>query len=172
MKKATGELTLTSTLQEVKNWLRSNFKKGCECPACGQDVKMYTRKINSSMAAGLILLHKSGIEDYFHIEEYLKNINCSSAIRGDIPKLRFWGLIERKEETREDGSNRAGYYRISEKGKSFIRGEITVPKAAYLYNNKCHGFSEDHTDIKTALGDKFDFQDLMNDDTFTGEIEL
>ena len=158
---AQQKITLTSTLQQVKDFLRGNYKDGCECPACGQHVKLYERKITSAMAYGLILLCKSGYRDFFHVEDYLKGTNCPSSIRGDISKLKYFGLIEREDKIRKDGSARAGYYRVTEKGINFVKNNTTVPKSVNLYNNKAYGFSEEHTNIQEALGQKFNYSELM-----------
>ena len=71
--------------------------------------------------------------------------------------MRFWGFIEAKTE-------RAGWWRISEKGKLFVEGKISVPRHVLIYNQVCIGFDEgDKTDIFSALNDKFSYQELMRE---------
>lgn len=150
-----------NTIKEAKDFLRENYKEGCECPACGQTVKLYKRKLNSAMAYGLILLTRCQEQGYFHIEDFLKTQECPSSIRGDIPKLRYFGLIQAMKTTETGGPAKAGYYIVTQKGRDFVDGKLTVPKSVNLYNNKQYGFSEDHVNIKRALGSKFNYNELM-----------
>lgn len=154
-------LPLDTSLEEVKSHLKANFSEGCECPACGQNVKLYERKITSAMAYGLILLIKSNKVGYFHIEDYLKGEDCPSSIRGDMSKLRYFGLIERQDSVREDGSSRAGFYKVTDKGRMFANNQVTVPEHVNIYNNIVYGYSENHIGIERALGSKFNYNELM-----------
>src|SRR5918993_127727 len=98
-------LTEQTTLRETKNFLNENLDRGCICPACEQTCKRYTRKLTSSMAYGLYLIFKlsnSRDDQWIHIENEFKQLDVPSAIRGDLPKLRYWGLIERKESVLDD----------------------------------------------------------------------
>lgn len=140
-------------------------EEGCRCPACNQYVKLYHRKITSSMAYGLILIFRENRKNdnqYIHLWNFFKSLNIPSAIMtGDIMKLRYWGLLERKNGEREDGSNRVGFYRITEKGKEFVNGNILVPKEAKVFNSKFFGFAGDKISIKQALKSKFNYEELM-----------
>lgn len=149
------------TLKEAKEYLKSNIGEGTKCPCCGQFVKLYTRKLNSSMAYALILIYKSPFQGFFHVEDYLKSINCPSSIRGDFAKLRWWNLIEQFKGEREDGSKRVGHYRITTLGKNFTRGFCTVKESIRLYNQGFYGFSGNEIDIKRALKNKFNYNELM-----------
>lgn len=148
-------------LYKVRSYLRENFKDGSKCPACGQQVKLYPRKITSAMAYGLILLAQSDNYGFFHIEDYLKTQNCPSSIRGDIPKLRHFGLIEKQEGVKEDGNKRNGLYRVTERGRMFVKKQTTVQSHVNLYNNTVCGFSETYIDIEDALTKKFNYSELM-----------
>jgi len=159
------------TVGEAKAYLRKNINEGSTCPCCQQNVKMYSRAITSAMAYAIILMHKKGDEDYFHIENYLKDMSCPPAIRGDVPKLRFWGLIEPKAEDREDGSNRNGYYRITRQGIKFVNNQLTIPSHVKIYNNKFYGYdSEKFVSITDCLKKKFNYNKLMNHEESNGKL--
>lgn len=134
---------------------------GFKCKCCGQYCKLYTRKLNSSMSAVLILLWKSGKTDYIHVENYLKSIN-KAHLRADFHKLVWWNLLERKKELREDSSPRNGFYKITGRGIAFAEGKLTVPKSVKIYNNQFQGFEGDEITIHDALGNRFNYQELMN----------
>lgn len=151
------------TLDDAKKYLRNNFEDGCKCPACGQMVKLYKRKITSSMAYGLIILSKkTSVGEYIHLLNFFKNIDYVPAgIVGDLPKLRWWGLIKESDEPKEDGNPNNGYYSLTSNGKLFVDDMISVSKYVYLYNNKVQSRSDEQVKIKEALKDKFDYSEIM-----------
>lgn len=151
------------TMKEAKAYLRENWEKGIECPCCGQFVKLYSRSITSSMAYALYLIYKNQKnDDWTHVQSYLKKLNIPAPVMsGDISKLKFWELLEVLEGERKDGSKRVGFYRVTEKGKEFIHGRISVPKHCKLYNQKFYGFSGEQIHFKDALGKNFNYDDLM-----------
>lgn len=134
--------------------------KGYKCPCCEQFVKVYCRKINSSMARVLMLIYNSGKRDFFHVENWLKEIG-KPELRADFHKLRFWSLLEKKIEDREDGSNRNGYYKLTGRGIMFAENKVTAAKNVYIFNNKVLGFNGESVNIIQALGDKFSYDELM-----------
>jgi len=154
-----------TTLKEAKDFLRKNFDEGADCPCCGQFVKLYKRKITSSMAQGLIVISKRNeVGEYFHLLTFFKNIKFTQAgIAGDLSKLRWWGLLEMQEGTREDGNPNTGYYCLTKNGKLFVGGLLKVKKYVFIYNNVVRSKSDEFTDIKECLGDKFNYDDLIWD---------
>ena len=159
---------MAMTVSEAKDELFKELAEGkhLRCPVCEQSCKRYKRKITSAMAVALIHIYryyrKHAPDDWLHVEEYLKGIQgLPASIRGDFPKLRYWSLIEACEGERPDGSKRVGYYRITKYGNAFVEGIISVQKHAYIYNNKLLMFSPDKTTIQEALGEKFDYTELM-----------
>ena len=158
-------LSLTSTLEQAKEFLRSHWgREGITCPCCNQRVQMYRRSITSAMACALILLSRRETKhgEWIHIEKFLKDIDkLPASICGDVPKLRFWGLIERKQGERDDGSTRIGCYRLTDKGRDFVNGKITCQKYAKIYNNTLFGFEGENYFIYDCLKNKFNYNELM-----------
>lgn len=169
------------TIAEGREWLAERFDEGVTCPCCDQLVKRYKRKLNSSMAYVLILLYQwernppagdyiqAGA--YVHVPSYLvwatrRNPAMAAASRGDWAKLVHWDLIETMPgQKREDGSNRAGYYKITAKGCNFVRGVEKVPAHIYLYNQEVQATPDDASvplvTIREALAEKFNYDELM-----------
>jgi len=148
-------------LSEAKSFVESHKNEGVRCPCCAQYAKRYRRKITSAMAYGLLLIHKNSQGEWLHIEEFFKNqSDIPSSIRGDISKLRHWGLLEKNYAKSEDG-NSNGLYRITSKGRAFVKGEITVPRYCYIFNDEVNGFSEEKATIQSALTDKFNYSELL-----------
>jgi len=152
-----------TTLREAKTKLRENLMKGDTCPCCNQPAKMYIRGITSSMAYGLILMAQHS-EDYIHIEDFFKGaVGVPSSIRGDIPKLRFWGLIEPKIEPADDGNPNDGSYRVTDLGRNFVNKKINVMDKVKLYNNKFFGFADNAKmiSISDAMKNKFNYEEVV-----------
>jgi hypothetical protein len=156
------ELEEIETLEDSIKYLRKHIvKKGANCPCCQQFAKIYRRSLTYSMVHALALIYKSGTKDYFHVEEYLKDVDCSSSVRGDFPKLRFWLMLKAFDGPREDGSKRNGYYKITSLGEQFLKGKIEVPSFVKIYNNKKYGESEEMINIEQAVKNKFNYRELM-----------
>lgn len=152
---------MIETLKQAKDVLKEGYEKGVACPCCDQHVKMYRRKLTSSMAWVLIMMYRDDLTEFSHIEDYLKKKDIPSGVRGDFPKLRYWVLIEKEEVKREDGSSRNGNYRLTDKGIQFVKGLIKVPKYVKIYNSKSRGYAGDDININDALGEKFNYNELM-----------
>lgn len=155
-----------NTIDEAKSYLRDNFDEGAECPVCRQRVQRYHRQITSSMAFGLLTIYiyflKHPEKRFVHVPTLAHDQQVPLAIfGGDFAKLRFWGLIESKSGDRDDGSWRNGWWGITEKGYQFIQHKILVPKGLAIFNQKPLGLEGDYISIKDALGNKFNYDQLM-----------
>lgn len=150
-------MTIT-TLKEAQEVLKNGWKdaNGVQCPCCGQKVKRYKRKLNSSMTRNLIslVLRNRVLGTHVHVSE-LADRNVT-----DFAQLRRWQLIA-ETVVDEDGKKNSGYWTPTELAKDFVYGRVVVPKYAYIYNNKTLGLSEETTTIKEALGSKFNYKELM-----------
>lgn len=153
----------STLLGEARLYLRTNIRKGVSCPCCTQRVQQYERPITSAMAYGLILLyrhykknfHPFQINTYVHLESILKETpDIPSSIRGDMSKLKYWDIIL-------PNPDQDGYYKLTDKGIAFIKGEIRVESHAILFNNKFYGFKGELVGISECLKNKFDFNKLM-----------
>lgn len=55
----------------------------------------------------------------------------------------------------------SGYWRATEKGQQFAKGEIEIPKYVFTLDNKVVGYSKDQINIYDALSKKFNYQELF-----------
>lgn len=141
-------------LGEAKQWLRDRVDDGAPCPCCGQLAKVYRRRVNSGMARSLITMwRKAGLE-WVHLPT---EIGARSREEG---KLAYWGLAEEATEKREDGG-RAGWWRVTERGRQFVLGLTTIPRYALIYDGRRLRFDGEPVTIRDALGAKFDYDQLM-----------
>ncbi|HYX22474.1 MAG TPA: hypothetical protein VFA98_16640 [Thermoanaerobaculia bacterium] len=158
-----------TTLKEAQEWLLQGVRKGVICPCCTQHAKVYSRTITNTMAYALILIERffRRANEWLHVPSYLNDLGLdpklAASIRGDWTKLRHWGLIEEKPEVRDDGSNRAGFYKITQRGVDFVHDRIQVRKFIYLYGSRVLDRPCDETiSIGDALGEKFHYRELMD----------
>jgi len=149
-------------LKEAAVWVLRMINEGeaVVCPCCNQFCKIYERKLNSQMAHFLVLMRQYYLDNRLGKRHWINTRALGSAgghkASTDGTYLTKWGLIEKK-------AGASGVYRVSDEGIAFLRGQITVPKVASIYNNRALSFSEEHTDIHAALGDKFDLHELLHD---------
>lgn len=144
-------------LEDAKDWLRMHLDEGARCPCCMQYAKVYRRKIHAAMARDLCRAYRTaGGGRLFHVRTVLGHDG------GDFAKLAYWGLIEELDATRDDGSNRAGMWRITPLGVDYIRNRIRLPKYARVYDGRCLGLDDSEVaGIIDALGTRFDYSALM-----------
>lgn len=149
---------MSTSLQQAKSYLRANFKEGCACPACGQMVKLYKRKIHYAMSRALInlyLLTRTFKErEYFHITEFL-----STGVGHDFTLFAHYDMVSLKKD--DDNKKTSGYWKINTKGKQFVENTLKVPSHILLYNNKKQGFSDTLVSISETIGERFDYNELM-----------
>jgi hypothetical protein len=146
-----------TTLREIKEYLKSNYKVGCKCPACNQNVKLHPRKLNSSMAFGLVILYKLQRIGGVKMNEEIAKLKIPSS-NIEYAKLAYWKLAEEVQGLK---GKRSGHWKITKLGIDFVRGDKTVSKTAYVYNNNCYGLSPDQVTLDKAFGTKFKYHDLL-----------
>ena len=134
------------SLREAKKHLMMNIDEGVTCPCCGQFAKVYRRKLNSGMAVALIDMYRNSGTDWFNVREITLR-------GGDYGKLAYWGLIEPGDDT--------GIWRVTARGEEFIKGMIPVSQHANVYNGKLIELEGDLISISDALGDRFNYEELM-----------
>jgi hypothetical protein len=151
-----------TTVHEAREFCRENRDSGCICPCCGQDVKMYNYKFHSSLAQcmiGLVRVFEQS-QNWVHVKDIPVPGGRASDRGGHLAKAVHWGLIEAKPN--DDSSKRtSGLWQPTQKGRDFVHGRISISKYVHLFNNTVHGFSMEITTIKQALGDKFDYAELI-----------
>lgn len=146
------------SLDDARRWLRQRLDAGVECPCCGQFAKRYRRQLNSGMALALVVFYRECGTQWGYKPDVLRGLGAAAR---DESLLRHWGLLEEATEDREDGG-RAGWWRVTPKGKAFVQGELSVRKKLVIYNNFPEGFEGRMTTVQQALGYRFRLDDLMS----------
>lgn len=154
---------MSITIAEEKQRLRQVVlvdKKSTTCACCGQHVSVYKRTINGPACSVLIIMYKFFGKEYVHVQkDFAKRGVVAPAM--DYIQLSRWGLIEPKTSERDPEAKDAGYWRVTDIGERFIKCLHTVPKHAFVYNNKTYAWSHEVVNIKQALGTKFSYEELF-----------
>jgi hypothetical protein len=147
------------TVGEAQDYCEAIAEEGAACPCCGQNVKLYRRKLYSTPARQLIMLYHARDNDcdgWLHIGE----LNAIISGGGDLAKLRHWRLVEAADE-RTPVENSAGLWRITDDGVAFVEMRRRVHKYVLLFDGRVIGFAGDEITIRDALGTAFDYAELL-----------
>lgn len=149
------------TLAQAREALRPLAADGHDCPVCRQHVKVYRRKLTKVAARAVIELYREHGLDFGHLPTVAQQRMPEVAHQGGYLVLgAHWSLIGEERHLRPD-TGRAGYWRVTPLGEQWLRGEITVPKYARLYDGRCLGLDGDLVTVDEVLGVSFDFRELM-----------
>lgn len=134
--------------------------RGGSCHCCGRYGKIYKRSLLRAMVNALIVLYNNKTDEYTHYRD--KQITDTLPSR-DFGTLVHWGLTEAQKGKKSDGNPKRGYYRITEKGRKFVQGRLSVPKHVYLYDNEMvYVHDEETVTIRDVMGKDFNYDELMS----------
>lgn len=161
---ARPRLSLDADLRSHIEWLLDHVERNVpvKCPCCKQSVTMRKRPMTNEMARVLIAMYREDPHGWVHVQS-LKHNNTPVARGGDATKLKHWGLIEGQQGVKDDGNPRNGYWRLTEAGRQFVEGRLTVPRRVHILLDTCYGKDGEAITIHDALGEGFNYQDLFRD---------
>lgn len=154
--------TLEQARELLKAELREQLEKGAHCEICTQYVRMYKKILSSTAVLLMIKLYKleeATGEKYHHLNDLMKGYSISGC--GDFATTRFWGLVEEMPNT-DPTKKASGMWSLTENGKKFVKKEARVKSHARIFNARCYGLVGDFVDVKEALREKFNYQELMS----------
>lgn len=79
---------------------------------------------------------------------------------GDIAKLRYWGLIEKKPND-DPKKKHSGLWRPTDDGIAFVRGGKMVPRNVQICDGRFVGLCGEPVSISDCLKEEFDYSKLM-----------
>jgi hypothetical protein len=131
------------------------------CPCCDKRVTVYHRKLNAGMAWCLIWL----VREWKRTNDWvsLKEDDVPDAVQAhrEVHKLRFWKLIEAGSHYTMTERTQA-LWKPTIEGLNFVSDlNIRVPSHMDICNNRKVRATETTVNIVEALGDRFDYPELM-----------
>lgn len=147
------------SLDSARDKLRDLAADGAKCPCCQQNVKIYKRKLNLNHVQMMCEVYKrqfrDGLRQYW---VYLPDIPQKSR---DFATAQYFGLIEQRPGTREDGAKQTGWWRLTHTGTQFLGGRVFIPKYALVYNGERIGWDGGQVYVH-SIWEGFNFRELMN----------
>lgn len=140
-----GARTLQNANEEMRHLLQT--KGTATCANCGHTSTISRVPIARHMSYALVLLYRRYHinPDPVHMQDLLQSTpDAPRSIKGggDASKLRFWEFIQKMRE---------GFYTITERGRSFVEGECTVPSHVHLYKGVVVDWEDAEIDILQSL---------------------
>ena len=169
-RKQSMDLFAQKKLQDAIDIVEAGIDEGVICPCCGQYCKRYKRKLNSSMAAGLVwLVHKAGgARNWINVQREAPRRLVQSFQLGT---LKHWGLVEQKKNERTE-KRTSGIWRPTELGRRFVINRWQVmPTHVFIRNGDREGYADETCTIEEALGEDFDYAELMRGGGFESKKE-
>ena len=124
-----------------------------KCPCCNRDFGGI-KTFEGFMARLLVQCVKISSSDFLAAKD-IKN----KSYYARIADLKYWNLLYQLPEW-----NHYGKYSVTRKAKDFLKGEIEIPVAAYVYNGECKKFSHETISFRKAMGKEFfEIEDWLND---------
>ncbi len=148
------------TLQAARAALFGNLDQGGVCPCCDKPYRKYKRTIIRRSLATL-RNYDDAIDDdnpkgWAHVTK--DNMLPGKSGSSDFAKFLHWGFIERKPNA-DPTKTVSGVYRITVKGRRWLRGEFKVHKSYIEYRNVVLQWLGDMVDPRDIVAD-FDYREL------------
>lgn len=149
------------SLKDTRDKFWQDLREGgtCDCPVCGRFSHFNRFKISRPMLETMCRLLTFQLmrgDAFVHYNDFL-----GDNTRG-FYDLRRWGLIETMPKSPEKTESRtSGFWRVTELGYSFLRGEVNVAKHVYVFDDAVRGYSDDRIYVHDAWGQSFDYRDLL-----------
>jgi hypothetical protein len=142
-----------------KDYLKVLEGEGGDCPCCKRYGKYNGYSITKTDAKALVWIFVNGDKDgWVHMptaspREFMRSKSFTN--------MRYWGLIENYPNDNKDVKG-SGLWRVTSKAVKYIRGEMQLPKKAFVFDRTLIGFSEQQVFFSECFKDYFDLQQVMN----------
>ena len=141
-----------------EEWLLKIEGDGGYCPCCDRWGKIYKRPLNAAMARALMWLTQAPDrgDGWTHVPSTAPTWMLRSP---QLTTLHLWGLmVGFDSETKLTSS---GLWKPTPLGIAFAENRARVQRYVYVYNNEVRGFEGDEISIIDALGEKYNYQNIM-----------
>lgn len=160
------QLTDTSTIAEARQFIDEGKAKGVICPCCDRIAKEYNYTLNSGQAVALITIYRltkrlNPAGGWLHILRAFGEHTTLNPQSLSFHRLKLWGLIEQQPVNDDPKKKTSGFWAITDRGISFVEHRIRVPEQVSVYEGTITHMGGNSINIKEALRNKFDYQELM-----------
>jgi hypothetical protein len=127
------------------------------CPTCGHEATAYWKRLSTGNVDSLVKfrnaigrLNRNEIHTYRDMDGTEDELTAAQKM--NWTSLRFHGLVAKVKD--ENGDHKRGYWLLTSRGASFLRGELALPKSVKTLNNRVIGYSDEYTDIRRIRATK------------------
>ena len=131
----------TTTVADVKSWMRPRQTKGVVCPCCEKNARVFIRKLNYLQSVPLNIGWRSaGIGEWVSFEDLLAPLVDDEDIGSWFEMIHrreeWWRLREWQFITPEVPKSKKCRFTITALGEKFVKGEVQVPSHYYEYKGE------------------------------------
>lgn len=131
-----------------------------DCPCCGRYSQIYKRKISQSMVISMAKCYRLQQENdgaFVHHAQFIPHAGCG------FHDLKYFDMIIPKMHDLKTEANKrtSGYWRVTQKGISFLHDLIAVPKYVLIFDDTLLGVTGDPVRVANCLEENFNYQELM-----------
>lgn len=138
------------SLGEARQWLRDRMYDGERCPCCRQTAAVRKWTLYDTAIRQLLLMYRLGGTSRWVTARELKDAGHTG--QGDGTRLKHWGLAVQ---------GKRGFWRVTDLGESFLRGEVAVREHVDVYDNAVYKTYGDHVYIHRFVGKQFDLAEHL-----------
>lgn len=151
---AISKVDANSTVQQAREFVGERLEEGVRCPCCGQHAERYRRRVSAAMVktmGRMLVAGESAPTGMVHLPDIKQESR-------DVATCAYFDLIQR-----EGGSaGRTGYWRVTDLGRRFLEGKVSVPKYAFVYNGEVRGFSDEAVTVD-GVAPKFSMTEIREE---------
>ena len=150
-------------LSDARKWLQQNLDDGVRCLCCDKYARRYYRKFNSTMARSLLWLvqaWESNAQGWIDVPKMAPRQIVRS---NQLPTVRWWGMVERPDNSDGKDVKHSGFWKPTPKGVDFVYKRIMVPSTAVTYDGCVEKMEGEPISIEDALGTHFSYSDIMGE---------
>jgi len=130
------------------------LENGQPCPHCSRNIDIYQRNLTRNHAQCLVNMYKKGQNIWQHYKDF-----CPDGF-ADYGKLKYWGLIESKENTDHPEMLDSGMWKLTYSGIEFLFGRYNIPKYLFTYNDNVVEVKDgQRVSFSKLYGERLDFRE-------------
>lgn len=151
-------------------WMKLEEGQTFNCPCCRRYAQMYKRPIGPGQAIPLLAVFKKVGMDPYREPEVLPRKS-----EGQLTLTKHWGLVMPWEcpSGVKDPKRQSRWWRITDRGKDWLEGEIRIAKYAYLFDDTHWKLEGPRiTWLQAVRAPRFDLDKLMESFDMTERMFL
>ena len=115
-----------------------------ECPHCGAKMVEYKHTLSKGLVRAFtkVVLHAAP-----GMKFSIADVDLSYSERGNLPKLKHWGLIKKADVNKDKG----GDWLITNLGLNFAAGRVALEKTVWTYRDHVKRFEGEHVYISDII---------------------